>query len=111
MNSDLIFHAVSRRKWPTLTKEGYYSSEDIEETEGILCSKKEYLKEYMNEYFKGRKNLIILVIDSSRLTTGIKEKTEKTVVVSEGINVDAILDKIRIDCSEDGTFDIDVAAE
>lgn len=111
MNSDLIFHAVSRRKWPSLTKDGVYVSEDILETEGIHCSRKENLNEYMNEHFKGRKNLLILVVDSSRLIYGIKERTDKYVVIKDGINIDAILDKIRIDCSEEGFFDIDVTSE
>lgn len=112
VRADLIFHIVSRRKWPELNKGGYYKSENLDQIGGITCVKSGELKSYLNEKFKGRKNLLILVIDTLRLSNRVYEnKEDATVSVEGGINLDAILDKIRINCSEDGTFDIDVTEE
>jgi uncharacterized protein (DUF952 family) len=112
MNPDLIFHAVSRRKWPSLNKGGYYSPEDLSETGVIRCAESEGLNEYLNREFTGRKNLLLLVIDTSRLVNRPRKKDEHHMVAIEGeINLDAILDKIRIDCDSEGKFDLRVDSE
>lgn len=112
MSSDLIFHIVSRRKWHTLNKDGFYKPEGFEEEVGTKCITPAVLKEYMNTNYKGRKNLLLLVIDKSRLANSFKTKKEEGIVfVQGGINVDAILDKIRVDCSPEGTFNIEVSTE
>lgn len=112
MRTDLIFHVVSRRKWPELNKNGYYTPENLDNMGGVLCVKPDQLQDHLNQEFEGRKNLLILVIDSSRLTNKVyKNKDGNTVSVEGAINLDAILDKIRIDCSGDGFFDIDVISD
>jgi uncharacterized protein (DUF952 family) len=111
MKPDLIFHVVSRRKWPTLNKSGYYKSEDLDEMGGVVCVKAGQLQAYLNEEFNGRKNLLILVIDTSRVSNRMYDDKNDTISVEGGINLDAILDKIRIDCSEDGTFNVEVEIE
>lgn len=111
MKSDLIFHVVSRRKWHGLNKHGIYTPEIFKDTDKIECVKAEELRDYLNQEFKGRKNLIILVIDKSRLTFTYYNKLETgRILVEKGINLDAILDKIRIDCEPDGNFDIEFKA-
>jgi len=109
MNADLIFYAVSRRKWTRLNKNGYFQPENFEEEKEIKCALPQNLKEYLNTQFKGRKNLFLLVIDVSRLATSIqKKKTGEHVYLYDPINIDAILDKIRLDCNEKGEFDLTV---
>jgi len=109
MQEDLIFHVVSRRKWPKLNKEGSFAPEDFDPDKGIRCTLPQYLKEYLNSHFSGRKNLFLLVIDVSRLATDIKKiKEDGYVMLYQPINIDAILDKIRLDANEDGNFDISV---
>lgn len=112
MSSDLIFHIVSRRKWHTLNKDGFYKPEEFDEEVGIKCVEAAVLTDYLNKNFEGRKNLLLLVVDKSRLVNTFKINREEGVVyVHDGINVDAILDKIRLDCSPEGTFNIEVSAE
>ena len=109
MNSDLIFHVVSRRKWPTLNKGGVYQPEEYDETGKVTCVEASGLQDYLNNEFKGRKNLLILVIDISRLDKRPKNRENSYLMDLEGgINLDAILDKIRIDCDADGKFNIEV---
>jgi len=109
MKEDLIFYAVSRRKWTRLNKNGYFQPENFEEEKEIKCALPQNLQEYLNANFKGRKNLLLLVIDVTRLATSMqKKKHEGYVYLSNPINIDAILDKIRLDCNEKGEFDLSV---
>lgn len=109
MKEDLIFYAVSRRKWTRLNKNGYFQPENFETEKEIKCALPHNLQEYLNANFKGRKNLFLLVIDVSRLATSMqKKKKEDYVYLYDPINIDAILDKIRLDCNEKGEFDLSV---
>lgn len=109
MNTDLIFHVASRRKWPNLNKDGVYKPEDYSKEEGIECVTAEILQEYLNEQFSGRKNLLLLVIDVNRLVSKPVKTDKKEVYRIHGpINTDSILDKIRIDCNKNKEFDLSV---
>ncbi|WP_340103025.1 DUF952 domain-containing protein [Rhodohalobacter sp. 8-1] len=109
MQEDLIFHVVSRRKWPKLNKEGVYAPEDFDPEEGIRCALPQTLEEYLNTEYSGRKNIFLLVIDVSRLATNMKKRKEGGyVTLHQPINIDAILDKIQLDSNEKGEFDINV---
>lgn len=109
MQEDLIFHAVSRRKWTQLNKNGTYAPETYDREEGIRCALPEMLQQYLNTNFKGRKNLFLLVIDLSRLSNAIQRRKDSGYLyLSAPVNIDAILDKIRIDAGPDGTFDVQV---
>lgn len=109
MQDDLIFHVVSRRKWPKLNKEGIFAPEDFDPDKGIRCAVPQKLEEYLNSEFSGRKNMFLLVIDVSRLATDMKKKKDGAyITLHQPINIDAILDKIRIDANENGEFDISV---
>jgi uncharacterized protein (DUF952 family) len=111
MKSDLIFHIVSKRKWRALNKDGYYRPEgfDAEDSdEEIECITSERINEFLNSHFTKRKNLLLLVIDKSRIINRIRTEKEKGLIfVERGINTDAILDKIRIDANQDGNFDVE----
>lgn len=109
MQEDLIFHVVSRRKWPKLNKEGVFKPENYVPEEGIQCVLPQKLQDYLNSEYAGRKNLFLLVIDVSRLATNMKKKKEGGhITLYQPINIDAILDKIRLDANQDGKFDINV---
>lgn len=108
MNSDLVFHAVSKRKWRDLNKGGYYSPAENREDIEITCTTAKKLNEYLNDKFKGRKNLLLLVIDKSRLTNKVSIKEDGSAIIENSINIDAILDKIKLDCDAEGRFDVSV---
>lgn len=109
MQEDLIFHAVSRRKWSQLNKNGLYAPEEFDSEQGIKCALSQNVQNYLNTHFKGRKNLFLLVVDVSRLSTTLKKKKKGDYIyLYDPINTDAILDKIRIDCNEKGEFDLSV---
>lgn len=111
MKPDLLFHVISKRKWREMNSEGYYRIKEDEIIQPVECVRSDSLNNYLNEYYKGRKNLFVLVIVRSRIVNRV-ESVDKDgfqfYVVEDGINLDAILDKIRIDCNEDGLFDLAV---
>lgn len=104
MNSDLIFHVLSKRKWQERNQGGFYKTGE-EQVECVLANA---LSDYLNKKFSGRKNLILLVIDRNRLSNTVENNDDDLIYINEGINLDAVLDKIRIDSNKDGKFDIEV---
>ena len=58
MNNDIIFHAVSKRKWPEYNRQGAFNPTGLPDREAVIkCTSSEGLQEYLNNGFKGRKNL------------------------------------------------------
>lgn len=112
MSLDLIFHIVSRRKWQSLNKGGYYKPEIYSNEDEIECVTGNQLNSYLNKKFSGRKNLVILVIDKFRLVNKVRlDRENELVYIKKSVNIDAILDKIRIDADVDGKFNLEVSAE
>lgn len=112
MSSSLIFHPVSKRKWKEFNKGGFYNPQGTKYESGIVCVKADDLKEYLNENFEGRRQVLVLVIDKSRLVpkTSHDKETDRF-IVEDRINMDAILDKILLKPNKEGLFDIEVTED
>lgn len=112
MSSSLIFHAVSKRKWKHFNKGGYYYPEGAKYENGIVCIKSDHLRKYLNDNFKGRRQVLVLVIDKSRLLRkSFYDKDEDLFRIDEKINMDAVLDKILLKPNKEGVFDISVTED
>lgn len=112
MSSNLIFHPVSKRKWKQFNKGGFYDPQGPKYEDGIVCVKAEHLKDYLNEYFKGRRQVLVLVIDKSRLLSKSEHDKEKDQFkIGDRINMDSILDKILLKPNKEGVFDIEVSED
>ncbi len=112
MSSNLIFHPVSKRKWQEFNKGGFYDPQGAKYENGIICVKAEQLKEYLNENFKGRRQVLVLVIDKSRLVAkSSHDKDKDQFKIEDRINMDAILDKIILKPNKEGVFDIEVSED
>ncbi|MEX2574183.1 MAG: DUF952 domain-containing protein [Balneolaceae bacterium] len=112
MSDDLIFHFVSKRKWKDRQKNGFYQPEAEEKEEDwIPCCTAVQAEEIANKKFAGRKTIYMLVINTRRLSGKLLpvEKSGKTYpVISNRINLDAIIDKILIEPNEKGLFEIKI---
>lgn len=112
MSSNLIFHAVSKRNWNEFNKGGYYNPVGTKYEDGIVCVNADQLKDYINENFQGRRQVLVLVIDKSRLLPKSTFDDDKQIyLVEDRINMDSILDKIYLKPNEEGVFDIEVTEE
>jgi len=70
------------------------------------------LKEFINDNFQGRRQVLILVIDKSRLQSKISfDNEQETFTIGDRVNMDAILDKIIIKPNKEGVFDIEVSED
>jgi uncharacterized protein (DUF952 family) len=112
MSSNLIFHPVSKRKWKEFNKGGFYSPEGSKYEHGIICLGANRLKSYINENFQGRRQILVLVIDKSRLLSKPSfDKDSERYLVENKINMDAILDKITLKPNKKGVFEIEVSED
>lgn len=112
MSSNLIFHALSKRKWKEFNKGGFYVPEGDKYTDGIVCVRPGRLNEFINKNFERRRQVMLLVIDKSRLLSKLTfDKERDCFLVEDRINMDAILDKIYIKPNKEGLFDIDVTED
>lgn len=112
MYTSLIFHPVSMRKWKEFNKGGFYDPKGTKFRDGIICLKADQLSEYINENFQGRRQVLVLVIDKSRLMAKSSyDKDQEFFRVDDRINMDAILDKIILKPNKEGLFDIEVTED
>ncbi len=107
MKSDLLFYIVSARKWSSLTRGGKFKPDELIEENKITLLPAEKVNSYLNSKYSGRKNLLLLIIDITRMEKRPK-KLDDAYVVDDAIPVDAILDKIRLDSNKEGEFDIQI---
>lgn len=112
MSSNLIFHPVSKRKWKEFNKGGFYNPVGSRYEDGIICLGADNLKRYINENFQGRRQVLVLVIDKSRLLSKTSfDKDFERYLIDSRINMDAILDKLVLKPNKDGIFDIEVSED
>lgn len=109
MRDDIIFHLVPSDDWKTYQDAGLYKPETLEEEGFIHCSNGSQVQEVANRYYKGKKNLMLIVIDVASLESDVKleqagDSEEKFPHIKGPLNIDAIIDKIKLEPEEDGTF-------
>ncbi len=118
MKQDLIFHLVSKRKWKQWQNDGYFRPEPQEmkeigvQPDWIRCLTGDQVEQYANQNYSNRKNILMLVIHIKRLTGKVEYRQlddgKEYAMVEGRINLDAIIDKIRLMPDENGKFEIHV---
>lgn len=113
MKDEIIFHLVTQNTWKASQQSGEYIPESLKEEGFVHCSTGQQIEKTANRLFIGEKRLFLLVIDVSRLQPRlIYEDTEGTSEkfphIYGPINIDAIIDKIKIFPDKDGSFKINV---
>jgi uncharacterized protein (DUF952 family) len=112
MSDDLIFLLVSRRKWKEWQNDGMFKpSTDINQDGYVRCLTGRHVQDQANERFSGRKQILLLVIHTTRLHSEVEWEEvdgERLPFVKDGINLDAIIDKIPVHADESGQYQIDI---
>ncbi len=113
MKEELIFHLVSRSAWKEGQQEGRYRPEIYEQEGYIPCADGRQIQVTANQKFKDSLELLLLVIDPTRVNTRVayeydQQVEQKVPRVYGPLNIDAVIDKIELEADQDGEFKIEV---
>ena len=97
----LIYHVTTKQEWKAAQEKGYYTAPSLK-TEGFIhCSEEQQVKGVLERYYKGKTDLLKLVIDPQKLQHELKY--ELALSVNENfphlygpINLDAVVDVVNI---------------
>lgn len=64
-----IYHITTQSEWEAAARSGVYEAASLKEEGFIHCSQAGQVAGVLERYFKGKTNLVKLVIDTDRLTS------------------------------------------
>lgn len=111
MKEDLIFHLVTKEDWKNHINNSEYTPQSIDEQGFIHCSSGKNIEDTANRLFKGKENVMLLVINTALVDHAIKyeadpETGEEFPHIYGPLNTGAVIDKIEIVPEEDGSYNI-----
>ena len=68
----MIFHITSKQAWQEATEKGEYRGDTLASQGFIHCSTPAQVDEVAQYLFKGKKDLVLLEIDETKVTSEIK---------------------------------------
>ena len=108
--SDLVYHITSRADWEAAQRSGKYAADSLASQGFIHCSKVEQILRVANIFYNGQPGLVILAIDSGKLTSPLRWEpgTDLTAEVFPHIygpvNLEAVYNVLDFEPNPDGTF-------
>ena len=115
--SELIFHIASRDAWNAAQKAGQYTAPSLTSDGFIHCSTRAQVLPVAEKFYKGQAGLILLAIDPTRLSSGLKweapfdgappsgvSASETFPHIYGPINLDAVVQVLDLESSVDGKF-------
>ena len=104
-----IYHLVRKSDWEKVVKSGVYSPPSLKEVGFIHCSTKDQVVETANRRYLGAKDLLLLVIDSSKVNTKIihedlKKMGEKHPHIYGKLSLTAVESVLRLVPGKNGKF-------
>ncbi|MGZ3844799.1 MAG: DUF952 domain-containing protein [Flavisolibacter sp.] len=92
----IIYHVTTKQEWEIAEQEGFYVAPSLKSEGFIHCSEEQQVKGVLERYYKGKKDLLKLVIDTTRLKPELKYELAPSVNeefphVFGPINVDAVV--------------------
>jgi uncharacterized protein (DUF952 family) len=64
-----IYHITTQAEWDAASRSGIYEAAALKNEGFIHCSQEEQIPGVLERYFKGKTNLVKLVIDTDKLTS------------------------------------------
>jgi uncharacterized protein (DUF952 family) len=97
----IIYHITTKPEWQAAQAKGSYEAFSLNEEGYIHCSEERQVEEVLERYFKGKKDLVKLQIDSEKLASPLiydwSPSIEDTFPHIYGpINLEAVVDVIAI---------------
>jgi len=115
--SETILHITSREAWKTAQEQGQYNAPSLTSDRFIHCSTREQVLPVAEKFYKGQAGLILLVIDSTHLSSELKWESPFDGIPPTGvpvndvfphiygpINLDAVVQVIDFEPTADGKF-------
>jgi uncharacterized protein (DUF952 family) len=108
--NNTILHATSQASWAAAQKAGAYIADSLAEAGFIHCSTPEQILRVANALYAGQRDLVLLVIDPSRLTAelrwepGVDLEPELFPHVYGPINLDAVVRVADFEPDAEGKF-------
>jgi uncharacterized protein (DUF952 family) len=102
-----IFHITSIAEWQKAKDVGEYVAPSLEKQGFIHCSQPTQILGVANLKYRGRKDMILLEVDTSKLQSPLKHEPYKTEVyphVYGPIQVSAVTSVLAFPSEEDGQF-------
>ena len=95
----MIYHIVAKAYWETFAEKELYFPADYEQEGFIHCSKREQVKGSVLKHFQGIKELLLLHLDESKITSKLIEEPSRSGKlfphIYGGLNKDAVV-KIEV---------------
>ncbi len=107
----MIYHITSRSEWNQARLVQVYMADSLNTQGFIHCSTREQILGTANAYFKGKKDLVILCIESDRVQAPIKyenseEEARSFPHIYGPLNIKAVLYAIDFPPQPDGSFQL-----
>jgi len=92
----IIYHVTTQPEWLIAQQQGFYTAPSLEAEGFIHCSKAEQVEGVLHRYFKGKNNLIRLVIDTDKVAAPFQYEVAPSVNqefphIYGPINLDAVI--------------------
>ena len=105
----IIFHITTRNTWERAAEQGTYRPEAFAADGFIHCSTREQVIQVANARFRGQIGLVLLVIDTDKVTPEIVYENleggqQLFPHIYGGLNIDAVADVLEFEPRADGQF-------
>lgn len=102
MNAPVIYHLTTLQEWEDAQDKGIYEPPSYQHEGFIHCSTEEQLNDVLQKHFKQHENLVKLVIDPSRLTSGLRydmveEQQQEFPHIYGPLNLEAVTQIVFLD--------------
>jgi uncharacterized protein (DUF952 family) len=106
----LIFHITPRDRWHQHQNQQVYRADSLDSQGFIHCSFQNQLLRTADKWFCGQQDLVVLCIDSDRLTAELRlEESEPGEIFPHlygPLNLDAVLEVIALTTKSNGEFEL-----
>ncbi len=97
----LIYHVTSKQEWNAAKQYGFFEAPSLKIEGFIHCSKAQQVQGVLERYYRGKTDLVKLVIDTTKLVHELKYELAPSVNeefphVFGTINLDAVIDVVEI---------------
>lgn len=103
----LILHITARKDWEHANHVGIYETESLEKQGFIQCSYPSQLERVADANYSGRKDLLLLCIESSRVRTDIREESagdESYPHIFGPLNLESVIKVVEFKPDKNGKF-------